>query len=775
LSQTETSAPAPRKFVGPTSREALRLARQSLGSDAMVRASRAVSDGRFEVVAMAEGETMALVRAATVPPAGLASAASAALSADTVLSELHSMRSMIEERLGSVAWNDQQRRDPVRGRLLRTMLGAGFSARLSKAMLEHLPAGQSYAAGLGFVRAELTRALPIQEDEDAMWAQGGTYALVGPTGVGKTTTTAKLAARCVMRFGADKLALVTTDGYRIGAYEQLRIYGQILGVPVHAVKDAANLQAVLEELREKHTVLIDTVGMSQRDRAVADQIGMLCSAGRPVKRLLLLNAASHGDTLNEVVYAYQNAGHGNGLAGCIFTKLDEATTHGALLDTVIRHRLPVHYLSNGQNVPEHLITVNRAQLVEDVLKAPPPGALFVCDPDLGQGSPPGAPGDVARARAQTDRLRLQYQQLIRAMAHDAQEIASSAKALEACCVGFSTARALWACAADDTVSQEATLQHLLEMSRAEAAKACDSHVLAVCGRASLDPDDHGGAFDLRSTLLLSDRDGCPFAAPGQWLADGTDQNAGLRQTEWLWQQDFGTEMVHVLARLPARPDLFLLAAQGRQWLARANGSTVVVDSASGDAVPLWRLQVDFGPEQALSFRGKAAVRVEGETRVRMQGTDGAELTLRCVVRRTVHAESQRTLEQTFLLANVAAAITTGQLTQWQAWGSRADSCFRLTGKGLALLGGVAEAGGPSTMKRLLIAGQVATSVWRLLQVDGERAERTRVMLTELAGRQVRSDRPQSGSALYEGLAKLFHLLEALSTDGAAETGSGSLA
>lgn len=164
----------------------------------------------------------------------------------------------------------------------------------------------------------------MTDSEDALMERGGVFALMGPTGVGKTTTTAKLAARCVMRFGASKVALLTTDSYRIGAHEQLRIFGKILGVSVHAVKDAADLQLALSELRNKHIVLIDTIGMSQRDRMVSDQIAMLCGAGHPVQRILLLNATSHGDTLNEVVQAYKSAPDQPPLAGCILTKLDES-------------------------------------------------------------------------------------------------------------------------------------------------------------------------------------------------------------------------------------------------------------------------------------------------------------------------------------------------------------------------------------------------------------------------------------------------------------------
>ena len=143
------------------------------------------------------------------------------------------------------------------------------------------------------------------------------FALVGPTGVGKTTTTAKLAARCVLRHGAAKLALVTTDGYRIGAHEQLRIYGRILGVSVHLVKDGDDLRQTLADLSHKHMVLVDTMGMSQRDRMVTEQIGMLADCG--VQRLLLLSSTSRGDTMDDVVRAY----NGPDLAGCILTKVDK--------------------------------------------------------------------------------------------------------------------------------------------------------------------------------------------------------------------------------------------------------------------------------------------------------------------------------------------------------------------------------------------------------------------------------------------------------------------
>ncbi|MBB5417233.1 flagellar biosynthesis protein FlhF [Paraburkholderia atlantica] len=297
---------------------------------------------------------------------------------DTVMNELSSMRDMMEEQFAGLLWGDRQRRSPARAALTKHLFAAGFSAQLVQMLVDNLPeAVDTMDGGMDWVRSVLESNLPVMENEDALMERGGVFALMGPTGVGKTTTTAKLAARCVMRFGASKVALLTTDSYRIGGHEQLRIFGKILGVSVHAVKDSADLQLALSELRNKHIVLIDTIGMSQRDRLVSDQIAMLSRAGQPVQRLLLLNATSHGDTLNEVVQAYQRAPDQQPLAGCILTKLDEATNLGGVLDTVIRYKLPVHYVSTGQKVPENLYVATKKFLIKSTFCIPRDNSPFV--------------------------------------------------------------------------------------------------------------------------------------------------------------------------------------------------------------------------------------------------------------------------------------------------------------------------------------------------------------------------------------------------------------
>lgn len=303
---------------------------------------------------------------------------SAAAEMHGMMSELRAMRGMMETQLSELSWGTTQQREPQKAAVLREMLAAGFSASLSRYLIDKLPAGKDAAEAMRWIKTVLARNLTTMADEDAILDRGGVFALVGPTGVGKTTTTAKLAARCVMRHGPEKLALITTDAYRIGGHEQLRIYGKILGVMVHSVKDEADLRIALKELKNKHTVLIDTIGMSQRDQMVAEQVAMLTDSGANVKRLLCMNATATNETLNEVVRAYQ----GSGLAGCIMTKMDEAASIGGVLDVMIRQKLNLFYISNGQRVPEDLHLADRAMLVDRAFRNKRDAAAQFADADL---------------------------------------------------------------------------------------------------------------------------------------------------------------------------------------------------------------------------------------------------------------------------------------------------------------------------------------------------------------------------------------------------------
>jgi flagellar biosynthesis protein FlhF len=286
-----------------------------------------------------------------------------------LMDEMKLIKSMLERQLAGFAFGEMAKESPNRVQLLSELLDAGFSGQSSRRMIQEMPADIGIEDGRKWIRSAVNRRLRTLPAEADFIDQGGVYALVGPTGVGKTTTTAKLAARCVVRYGAERLALLTTDGYRIGAHEQLRIYGRILGVPVFVVRDGEDLRRTLADLRDKHMVLIDTVGMSQRDRMVAEQAAMLTRSGE-VRRLLVLNAGARGDTLDDVVRAYA----GEDLAGCILSKVDEAASLAPALDCIVRHGLTLAYVANGQRVPEDLHLPNRNYLMHRAFKLAPSNA-----------------------------------------------------------------------------------------------------------------------------------------------------------------------------------------------------------------------------------------------------------------------------------------------------------------------------------------------------------------------------------------------------------------
>jgi flagellar biosynthesis protein FlhF len=361
------------RFISPTARETLALVRESLGPDAMILSNRTVRDG-VEIMACSEPDYLSVVSENPPPPLQAPELTKAPIQAaespdglQDVMSEIRTMRDSLETQLAEMAWQGQQQRHPSKPGILKELLAVGLSPSLARYLTENTPPDCTVETGLEWAKVTLSRNLSVLPSDNDVLDEGGVYALVGPTGVGKTTTTAKLAARCVMRNGPGKLALITTDSYRIGAHEQLRIYGKILGVMVHFVKDEVDLRIALDELKSKHTVLIDTVGMSQRDQMVAEQIAMFSGTQVPIKRLLCLNTSSTIDTLNEVVNAYR----GSGLAGCILTKLDEAASISGALDVVLRQKLKVYYIGTGQRVPEDIQVPVARELVERAFTSSP--------------------------------------------------------------------------------------------------------------------------------------------------------------------------------------------------------------------------------------------------------------------------------------------------------------------------------------------------------------------------------------------------------------------
>lgn len=287
-----------------------------------------------------------------------------------MMAELRSMKGMIEERFGALAFMEKLQRQPAQARLTQKLMDCGFSPALIRKLADAM--GSEVTDEMTWATQVLERNLQSADREPALEDQGGVYALVGATGVGKTTTTAKLAAAFATRYGATHLGLITLDAYRVGAHEQLRAYGRILGVPVHTAHDRASLEDLLELLAGKKMVLIDTAGMAQRDTRTRELLEML--GHRSIQKLLVVNAAAQGETIEDVLIAYR----ASACRGIVLSKMDEAVKLGPALDALIRHKLTVLGVANGQRVPEDWHRLSSHALMHRALR-PSAGAAFRMD------------------------------------------------------------------------------------------------------------------------------------------------------------------------------------------------------------------------------------------------------------------------------------------------------------------------------------------------------------------------------------------------------------
>lgn len=271
--------------------------------------------------------------------------------------ELRSLRRMLENQLATLAWNDLARRSPIQVELLKQLTQLGLAQDLATEIVTQLPNRLELAEAHRLALALLARRI---EATGERWMDGGgVVALVGATGVGKTTLIAKLAARWVLRHGPRDIALISTDSVRIGAQEQIHTLGRLLGVPAYAVDGAAELAGALEHLQDKRLVLIDTAGLSPRDPRLEQELSMLASASKRMETTLVLSAATQAGAIEEAVERFAAAQP----TTCVLTKLDEATSLGGAISTLIRSQLPVTYVSEGQRVPEDLAPARAHQLI----------------------------------------------------------------------------------------------------------------------------------------------------------------------------------------------------------------------------------------------------------------------------------------------------------------------------------------------------------------------------------------------------------------------------
>ncbi|HEX4896518.1 MAG TPA: flagellar biosynthesis protein FlhF [Solimonas sp.] len=397
-----------KRFLAKNMREAIRMVREEQGPDAVILSNHRVADG-IEVVAATDYDAaliqMAVRRAPEPAPAAAPVAPAPAATAPTAAPrtakpaapraakpavpvaptlapaparmpampaalptvappevqqlrrEIGGMRRMLETQMASLVWRDMKDNQPERMAALRAMSSLGIEPRLAREIVGQVPQDGSAERARYLPLGLLARRIAIAETDAVL--KGGVFALVGPTGVGKTTTIAKLAARWAAHHGTRDLALVTTDHYRVGAQEQLFTYGRLLGAPVHTAANGAELNAVLAKLADRKLVLIDTAGMAPRDQQLAAQFAELKSVRRSIRTWLVLNATTQASDLEDILRRFSPASP----QGAVLTKMDEATRIGGALSALIRHRLPLAYLCDGQRVPEDLHIAQADQLV----------------------------------------------------------------------------------------------------------------------------------------------------------------------------------------------------------------------------------------------------------------------------------------------------------------------------------------------------------------------------------------------------------------------------
>jgi len=264
-------------------------------------------------------------------------------------SELKSLKGLLVNQLSDLSWGNEVKYHPLRARLLQRLTSLGLSATFSREITAEINEKHDFEHNWRISLGALAQRIPVGENE--IIDKGGVVALVGATGVGKTTTIAKLAARYILKHGPHKVALITTDNYRVAAHEQLRSYARIMGVPIRVAGDADNLRKAFNDLQDKELILIDTAGMSQRDMLLNKQFEMLQGEGLPtINTYLTLATNCQRGVLTETGAKFKDMN----LSGCILTKVDESTSLGGALMTAIDNNLPISYLCDGQQVPENL-------------------------------------------------------------------------------------------------------------------------------------------------------------------------------------------------------------------------------------------------------------------------------------------------------------------------------------------------------------------------------------------------------------------------------------
>ena len=346
----------------------MNLVKEEHGDDAVILSTKD-TDGGVEIVAALDPDANQYQSAEVAPERGSTfhspemnnpqttqQQVSNSAEISNMADELKAVRAMLENQLSGLAWGQSEQNEPARVELIKRLIKLGIGWDLSEGLVKSLPSINNQA--WSSILAKMEFQIPIEERD--ILERGGIVALVGPTGVGKTTTIAKMASRFVMRNSPNELALITTDCYKIGAQAQLKTFAELINVPVHIAKTQGELYALLTSLTNKKLILIDTAGMSQRDLQLSQQVTSGHEGLITVRNYLVMSAATQLSVMKDIVKSFSQVV----LKGCILTKVDEALQLGNVLTVLIEEQLPIAYLSNGQRVPEDLETVRSRELID---------------------------------------------------------------------------------------------------------------------------------------------------------------------------------------------------------------------------------------------------------------------------------------------------------------------------------------------------------------------------------------------------------------------------
>ncbi|HDZ47924.1 hypothetical protein LCGC14_0150470 [marine sediment metagenome] len=712
-----------RRFVGANSRDVMRQVRETLGEDALIVANRR-TEGGVEILAMADEAIDQFEPSPEPPPPETASATAVqdpvqAMS-ERLLHEMQEMRQLLaNNQLGTAPLPPQAVPAGATARLRQLLWNVGFSSELSDEVLAGLPeplaaSSSDSDAPLQWLRQQLMERLSVLSDEPSFFDQTGIVALVGPTGVGKTTTTAKLAARFVMRHGTRPVALVTTDSFRIGAHEQLRIYARLLDTPMYALDAEQPIDDLLGRLQGKQWVIIDTVGMSQRDQRVIEQIAHLQGGRSRVRLVLLLNAASQPETLEEVVLRYRQAARAAGaeLDDCIITKQDEAGRLAPVLDIVMRHGMRVLFGSNGQQVPEDMAIAAPDALVNQALSTVSPQRERVQGADAPMGMPRWSRDVLGQGRRLSSLLARLRQRI----------------------TGFAALEETWNLASLPRRVQEQRLDTLL---------------------ASYPPADR--TLGMAWAARRNER-GCDWAMPdigldtqGAWLALPWLQHrhaAGWQPRLAAITKTSGVA-VHLLPRLPEPDALTWLVTEHLTWISQAAPSHRVLFHHERQTLRQLFNDSVLTHHVGVRFRGQSMQLWTAYAEVQ----DASGLALLGWYGEVRDPESAKVVARRYWLtpARLGAEVLSLLLTQLQS-----EGLAGLTRRAWQQLK-EADSGEVNTDVRLLMASGVAAVAGYLDNADDEEAQTLRGELLNLLG----ANRRRRDTAMLDALVYAFMARDAI--------------